>query len=264
MSGGDDYKIKVWNWKQRRCLFTLNGHLDYIRTVFFHHESPWILSASDDQTIRIWNWQSRNCLTILTGHNHYVMCAQFHPKDDLIVSASLDQTVRVWDISGLRKKHSASQGALDMSSTSSLEARIFNAQQMQQQGQDPFGNTDGMVKYVLEGHDKGVNWACFHPSGNLIISGGDDRVVKLWRMNDSKAWALDSCRGHYNNVSCTIFHPKLDLLLSCSEDKTIRIWNANSRTTISTFRRENDRFWVLTAHPQLNVFAAGNFKNSIV
>lgn len=74
--------------------------MDYIRTTVFHHEYPWILSASDDQTIRIWNWQSRACVSVLTGHNHYVMCAQFHPSEDLIVSASLDQTVRVWDISG--------------------------------------------------------------------------------------------------------------------------------------------------------------------
>ena len=36
VSGGDDYKIKVWNYKLRRCLFTLLGHLDYIRTVSFH------------------------------------------------------------------------------------------------------------------------------------------------------------------------------------------------------------------------------------
>lgn len=60
VSGGDDYKIKVWSYQTRRCLFTLNGHLDYVRTVFFHHELPWILSASDDQTIRIWNWQNRS------------------------------------------------------------------------------------------------------------------------------------------------------------------------------------------------------------
>ena len=37
VSGGDDYKIKVWNYKQRRCIFTLLGHLDYIRTTTFHH-----------------------------------------------------------------------------------------------------------------------------------------------------------------------------------------------------------------------------------
>lgn len=60
VSGGDDYKIKVWSYQSRRCLFTLNGHLDYVRTVFFHHELPWIISSSDDQTIRIWNWQNRS------------------------------------------------------------------------------------------------------------------------------------------------------------------------------------------------------------
>lgn len=78
--------------------------MDYVRTTFFHHEYPWILSASDDQTIRIWNWQSRTCISVLTGHNHYVMCAQFHPSEDQIVSASLDQTVRVWDIAGIANR----------------------------------------------------------------------------------------------------------------------------------------------------------------
>ena len=63
---------KVWNHKQRRCLFTLLGHLDYVRTTFFHREAPWILSCSDDQTIRIWNWQSRTMVSVVTGHNHYV------------------------------------------------------------------------------------------------------------------------------------------------------------------------------------------------
>lgn len=61
--------------------------------------------------------------------------------------------------------------------------------------------------FVL-GHDRGVNWAAFHPTMPLIVSGADDRQVKLWRMNDSKAWEVDSCRGHYNNVSCVLFHPR--------------------------------------------------------
>lgn len=49
-----------------------------------------------------------------------------------------------------------------------------------------FSSGDATVKHVLEGHDRGVNWAAFHPSLPLIISGSDDRQVKLWRMNDSK------------------------------------------------------------------------------
>ncbi|KAF5827283.1 WD40-repeat-containing domain protein, partial [Dunaliella salina] len=250
VSGGDDYKIKVWNYKLRRCLFTLLGHLDYIRTVQFHNEYPWIVSASDDQTIRIWNWQSRTCISVLTGHNHYVMCASFHSKEDLVVSASLDQTVRVWDIGGLRKK-TVAPGGDDM-----LRLPQMNA--------DLFGGGDAVVKYVLEGHDRGVNWAAFHPSLPLIVSGADDRQVKLWRYNESKAWEVDTLRGHTNNVSCIMFHARQDLIISNSEDKSIRVWDMSKRTGVQTFRRELDRFWILAAHPEINLLAAGHDGGMIV
>jgi len=256
VTGGDDYKVRVWDTKaqNRKCLYTLHGHLDYVRSCQFHHEMPWILSASDDQTIRIWSFSSRQCIAILTGHNHYIMCAQFHPKDDLIVSASMDSTVRVWDISGLRKKMTTAQPM-------SFEDQMQRANQGQA---DLFGNTDAVVKYVLEGHDRGVNWASFHPTLPLIVSCGDDRQIKLWRMSETKAWEVDTCRGHFNNVSAALFHPKQELILSVGEDKTIRVWEMARRTSVSTFRRENDRFWVLTAHPELNLFAAGHDSGLIV
>ncbi|PYH89183.1 coatomer subunit alpha [Aspergillus ellipticus CBS 707.79] len=248
VSGGDDYKIKVWNYQTRRCMFTLNGHLDYVRTVFFHHELPWILSCSDDQTIRIWNWQNRSLICTMTGHNHYVMCAQFHPTEDLIASASLDQSVRIWDISGLRKKHSAPTSI-------SFEDQMARANPGQA---DMFGNTDAVVKFVLEGHDRGVNWVSFHPTLPLIVSAGDDRLIKLWRMSDTKAWEVDTCRGHFQNASACLFHPHQDLILSVGEDKTIRCWDLNKRTSVQSFKRDVDRFWVIAAHPEINLFAAGH------
>jgi coatomer protein complex subunit alpha (xenin) len=243
VTGGDDYKIKVWDLRpqNRKCLFTLHGHLDYVRTVQFHHEMPWIISCSDDQTIRIWNSTSRNCIAILTGHSHYVMSALFHPKDDLVVSASMDQTVRVWDISGLRKN------------TPNAAPGTF----------DTFDNFS-TVKYVLEGHDRGVNYAIFHPTLPLIISAADDRQIKLWRMSELKAWEVDACRGHFNNVSSAVFHPKHELIVSCGEDKTVRVWDLAKRSAVQTFRREHDRFWVLASHPELNLFAAGHDNGLIV
>lgn len=32
----------------------------------------------------------------------------------------------------------------------------------------------------------------------------------------------------------------------------------NKRTSVQSFKRENDRFWVLAAHPEINLFAAGH------
>ncbi|CDJ35265.1 coatomer alpha subunit, putative [Eimeria mitis] len=252
VSGGDDYQIKLWNLAQRKCIYTFSGHLDYIRTTFFHDVYPWILSASDDQTVRIWNWQSRVCLAVLTGHTHYVMCARFHPTEDLVVSASLDQTLRLWDTSGLRERSGGVTGAVGRSgSRSSAHGDIFAA-------------TDAVCKLVLEGHERGANWATFHPSMPLIASAADDKLIKLWRYNSVKAWEVDTLRGHSNNVSCLVFHPHRDLLISDSEDRTIRVWDVSRRTCLHTFRRDMDRFWVLAAHPTSGAIAAGHDGGMVV
>lgn len=60
---------------------------------------------------------------------------------------------------------------------------------------DLFGQADCVVKHVLEGHDRGVNWASFHPTMPLVISGADDRQIKLWRMSESKVKPSFDDRG---------------------------------------------------------------------
>ncbi|CAD7971042.1 unnamed protein product [Amoebophrya sp. A120] len=263
-SGGDDYKIKVWNYKQKRAIFTLQGHLDYIRTVQFHHEAPWILSSSDDQTVRIWNWQNRGCIAVLTGHNHYVMCAQFHPSEDMVCSASLDQSIRIWDISGLRDKGRGGSGMGSGMMPGSGDFSGNGASNGNNGANDLFGTYDAVVKYVLEGHDRGVNWASFHPTLPLVVSGADDRLIKLWRMSESKAWEVDTLKGHFSNVSSVCFHPRKDLIISNSEDRTIRVWDCTKRTQIHTFRRETDRFWVIATHPTSQLVAVGHDGGMVV
>lgn len=239
VSGGDDHKVRVWDYKKKKCLFTLIGHIDYVRTVQFHHELPWICSSSDDQSIRIWNWQNRSITAILTGHTHYVMSAQFHREDNLILSASLDNKIFVWDYSELKEKHQKYAG-----DHKSKRIEMFTGVEVE-------------VKNICEGHEKGVNFACFHPTRSLIASGADDKLIKLWRMSGARAWEMDTLRGHQNNVSCVAFHPKLEVLISNSEDRTMKVWDLNRRTCIYTLKKDVDRFWIVAVHPTSNYFACG-------
>jgi WD40 repeat protein len=206
---------------------------------------PSQISCSDDQTIRIWNSTSRNCIISLTGHTHYVMSALFHPKDDLVVSASMDQTVRIWNISALRK--------------GSPNTRRGNFETF---------DTFSTVKYALEGHDRGVNYATFHPTLPLIISAGDDRVIKIWRMSETKAWEVDSCRGHFNNVSSAVFHPKHERIVSCGEDNDrsgYGIWQRGQQSKHSGGSTTDSGYWhpipILTSLPQ-DMTAALSYLNS--
>ena len=44
---------------------------------------------------------------------------------------------------------------------------------------DLFGQSDALVKHVLEGHDRGVNWVHFHPTQPLIVSGKFTRSTSI-------------------------------------------------------------------------------------
>ena len=48
------------------------------------------------------------------------------------------------------------------------------------------------------------------------------------------------------------------------QDKSIRVWDMSKRTGVQTFRREHDRFWILAAHPDMNLLAAGHDSGMIV
>ena len=50
--------------------------------------------------------------------------------------------------------------------------------------------------------------------------------------------------------------------MSNSEDKSIRVWDMSKRTGTQTFRREHDRFWILAAHPEVNLLAAGHDRSA--
>ena len=43
-----------------------------------------------------------------------------------------------------------------------------------------------------------------------------------------------------------------------------QVWDISQRMGVQTFRRENDRFWILAAHPEQNLLAAGHDSGMIV
>ena len=91
-----------------------------------------------------------------------------------------------------------------------------------------------------------------------------NRCQLTFLISDTKAWEVDTLRGHMNNVSCVLFHARQDIIVSNSEDRSIRVWDATKRTGLQTFRREHDRFWILGAHPEMNLLAAGHDSGMIV
>lgn len=55
ISGADDRLIKIWDYQNKTCVATLDGHAHNVSAVCFHPELPIIVTGSEDATVRIWH-----------------------------------------------------------------------------------------------------------------------------------------------------------------------------------------------------------------
>ncbi|GBG90987.1 hypothetical protein CBR_g51645 [Chara braunii] len=54
ITGHDDKKVRVWDYDRGVCIARLEGHKDWVYSVFFHPHLPYIFSASDSGEVRVW------------------------------------------------------------------------------------------------------------------------------------------------------------------------------------------------------------------
>ena len=219
----DDMQIRIFNYNTMEKVKTFEAHQDYIRSLAVHDHLPYLLSSSDDMTVRMWDWSKGWANTMsFEGHAHYVMQVVFNPKDpSTFATASLDETVKVWSI------------------------------------------TSPMPNFTLEGHEQGVNSVEYYQGGDkpYIISGSDDRTVRIWDYQ-TKA-CIQVLSHHTHNIPCVMFHPDLPLLLTGSEDETIGVFSTQTWRQEATLNYGLHRAWTMASKPGQGKVAIG-FDNGLV
>jgi serine/threonine protein kinase len=100
---------------------------------------------------------------------------------------------------------------------------------------------------VLEGHTAGVLALAFLPRSGLLVSGSEDRTIKLWKVSETGGRLLDTLHGHAGPV-VSLACVADGTILAAASKQTIHVWNPATRTE---WRR------IETRHPALRclVFA---------
>ncbi|KAJ6227520.1 coatomer subunit alpha [Anaeramoeba flamelloides] len=277
VSGGDDKIVRVWSYESHQIKYFLEGHSDYIRCVQFHKEYTWLLSCSDDMTLRLWDYPEERCISVITGHENFVMNLSFHPTQDLIISVSLDKSIRIWDYSSLEDR------PLIKDANDGLHGSVTDSQDQEKWKEKEKGKGKGGIrskflnfnmfqmfdiipKFVLEHHEDGINWGCFHPTQSLIASASDDHTIKIWQISEEKAWLVTTLSGHTDSVASVVFdHFDKDTLISNSEDGTMKIWSLSKQKCIKTIHDISpDKFWCLAHHPTAPLYACGHDNGTIL
>ncbi len=102
----------------------------------------------------------------------------------------------------------------------------------------------------LVGHTNWVRSAEFNPDANWAVTGGDDKLVKLWDVGTHKE--LNTFFDHNDCVNQVAFTPDGNGIAACSADNSIKVWDARSRNLIQHYPAHGDSVTSFSIHPSGN------------
>ena len=93
--------------------------------------------------------------------------------------------------------------------------------------------TTGQQLMAFTGVSDTVYSVAFSPDGTRILSGSDDKTMKL--RDAATGQILLTFEGHSDSVRSVAFSPDGTRVLSGSQDKTMKLWNAATGQLLLTF-----------------------------
>ena len=79
-----------------------------------------------------------------------------------------------------------------------------------------------------------LNCCALSPDGQLIVSGGDDKKVRVWTLTGEPVWTSDETHSHKWMVWSVAWSPNGELIASGGRDGLVKVWNAQTGKHVST------------------------------
>ncbi|XP_057744343.1 protein ROOT INITIATION DEFECTIVE 3 [Arachis stenosperma] len=228
--GGVSGDIYLWEVETGRLLKKWNAHYRAVTCLVFSEDDSLLISGSEDGSVRVWSLfmifddlRSQEATHLyehsFTGHALRVtdVVIGYGGSNAIIVSASEDRTCKVWSLStGALLRNIVFPAIIDaivldpaehVFYAGSRDGKIFI---VALHTESLVTSNDGMhIVGSFSNHSKSVTCLAYGISGNLLISGSEDGMIRVWNARTHNIVRMFKyAKGPVSNI-CVV-RPEID------------------------------------------------------
>eukprot|EP00468_Gymnochlora_sp_CCMP2014_P013171 CAMPEP_0167756364 /NCGR_PEP_ID=MMETSP0110_2-20121227/9346_1 /TAXON_ID=629695 /ORGANISM="Gymnochlora sp., Strain CCMP2014" /LENGTH=394 /DNA_ID=CAMNT_0007642469 /DNA_START=94 /DNA_END=1278 /DNA_ORIENTATION=+ len=222
-----DKTIKIWDVQSGYCLKTIEAHKEWVRQVKISQCSSMFASCSIDHTIKVWDYKKMEEIVTFRDHEHVVESIIFsHEKADQYLmkhvkgsnGKSEDKKSKV----AAEKKAKANGTATKRPYTPKFLASCSRDRTIK-----IFHISSGIMIANIIGHENWVGSIVFHPSGKYLLSGADDKTIRVWDLEKRFRCYRILEDAHDPFVRCIDYNYKKPVLASGGVENNLKIWECH-------------------------------------
>ena len=250
----------------------IHGHKDYVYRLAFSPNEKTLLTGSKDGTIQAWDTTTGNHRFICTGYLEGTRGLAFSHDGNTLITLN-----RPVNPPGIFQQQRWDINTGDQLSTRLLGIKLASmilAPDGETLAVHAFGNkcvlwdinTDPpriIDQFTLGGYPRGslnVKFA-FSADGKMLAAGGEDGLVHVWNLTDSKKVGHRfTVKGHNDWMRALAFSPDGKMLASGSQGRTLCLWRVADGALLFKSTAHKPMVNALAFSPDGKILASGNYE----